>query len=488
MFHPSVYACRAPLLAAIALLAPQFASADPWIPPLDARLRHDIQLLADEGVILAPVTSWPMSWPTVARAVLSVESVKYDPAVALAIERLRAEARHAMQTDEIETSARVSLSEAPSELRTFSDRPREQGELRLEAASTGRRFAWRFNAEYAPNPSDDEEVRFDGSYLGVSVGNWMVSAGYMEKWWGPGWEGSLIMGTGARPVPSITIERNYSEPFKSPLLSWIGPWRISFQMGKLEGDRADFPNARLFALRVNSRPFKSLEIGLSRTAQWCGRGRPCGARLFWDLFTGNDNNQPLAQQPGNQLAGFDARWKLPGKLPIAVYGQMIGEDEAGFLPSKYLGLFGAEAWWSEGEASWRTHFEYADTACNFMRQQEAFGCAYESTIYTEGYTHRQRSIGHAMGGDSRMYSVGALRVDARGNSYEFLARKVELNRGGKATAHPITLTPVELLDVELAGSRGFKFGTVRLGVGYSDVRKGTLDDGLRAFLEWRTPL
>ncbi len=38
------------------------ASADPWIEPGDVRLRHDIELLADAGIIRAPVTTWPVSW------------------------------------------------------------------------------------------------------------------------------------------------------------------------------------------------------------------------------------------------------------------------------------------------------------------------------------------------------------------------------------------------------------------------------------------
>jgi hypothetical protein len=94
-------------------------------------------------------------------------------------------------------------------------------------------------------------------------------------------------------------------------------------------------------MRVTWKPHPRVEVGLSRTAQWCGDGRPCGLDTFWDLLTGNDNDQPLAEQPGNQLGGFDVRWSVP-KIPIAVYVQGIGEDEANFMPSKYLGLAGIE--------------------------------------------------------------------------------------------------------------------------------------------------
>jgi hypothetical protein len=48
--------------------------------------------------------------------------------------------------------------------------------------------------------------RADGSYLGVNFGNFMLSAGLMERWWGPGWDGGLILSTNARPIPSVTLE------------------------------------------------------------------------------------------------------------------------------------------------------------------------------------------------------------------------------------------------------------------------------------------
>ncbi len=202
------------------------------------------------------------------------------------------------------------------------------------------------------------------------LGNWMLSAGYIDRWWGPGWEGSLIYGSNARPIPSITIERNYSDPSENPWFSWIGQWRLAVTMGELEGNRDDAPHAQLFGMRVTWKPHPRLEVGISRSAQWCGDGRPCDLGTFWDLFTGNDNDQPLAEQPGNQMAGFDLRWSLPW-APVAVYMQAIGEDEANFMPSKYLGLFGAEVWGGWGERSWRAHVEYADTACDFYNSDAA---------------------------------------------------------------------------------------------------------------------
>ena len=50
----------------LSLVAAQ-AFAEPWLAPGDARLRHDLALLADAGIVRAPLTAWPVSWAEVAR-------------------------------------------------------------------------------------------------------------------------------------------------------------------------------------------------------------------------------------------------------------------------------------------------------------------------------------------------------------------------------------------------------------------------------------
>jgi hypothetical protein len=462
--------------------------AEPWIAPGDVALRHELQMLSDAGLIRSPLSTWPNSWPQIARELLAVDDARVPARYVPVLERVRARARRATRSGDLTIHARAAVAPEPTPLRTFDSTPREEGELELAADYMGRRFAFRLAATAVADASDGKTVRPDGSYLGVILGNWILSAGYLDQWWGPGWDGSLLLSTSARPIPSLAIERNYADPFASRWLSWIGPWRLSFRIGELEGDRADFAHTRFFAMRVNFRPIESLEIGLSRSAQFCGDGRPCGFSQFWDLFIGNDNDQPLDEQPGNQLAGFDARYTLPGSWArAAIYAQMIGEDEAGLLPSKYLGLFGIETWGSVFSGTWRAHFEYADTACNFSRTHPQFGCAYDNVIYTDGYNYRHRSIGHAMGGDGRMYSLGGLYVDGRGDSWSLLARSVELNRAGASNSHPITLQPADLWNIEFSLTSHREFGTIRAGLGYDDVDEGIgspLEDEFRGFVEW----
>lgn len=480
----ALYRC---LLGLSVLVAPP-AFADPWLAPGDEGLRSDIQMLADEGIVHTPVTSWPLSWGDVAA---DLERAGHAPLRSAALDdamaRLRLEARRQTRTGVANPHVRLAGAMHPIVVRGFDASPREDGEAEIGTEWIGERFAMRLQTTYVASPADGRHVRFDGSYVGVAVGNLMLSIGYMEKFWGPGWSGSLILSNNARPIPSITIERNFSRPFQTKLLSWLGPWRASFQAGRLESERGDFPNAHFIALRIAAKPLRSLEIGVSRSAQLCGRGRPCTLRTYVDMTLGRSDNDPtLLRQPGNQLAGFDIRWSLPRHIPVAVYAQAIGEDEAGNLPSKYLGLAGVEAWGSVRGWNVRGYAEYASTSCEFSRSQPELGCAYESGIYTDGYRYRGRAIGHAWDRDGRGWTAGFV---ATRTSLSFTARTydVRLNRFDGGARHSLTAASSKLSGLELAAGAKTRYGVVRIGAGYDDVsnRAAKLDGGAKAFVEWR---
>ncbi len=463
------------------------ALADPWIAPGDARLRHDLELLADAGIVRAPLTAWPVSWAEVARDVGGKTPEAGQPAwLAAALARVQSAAGVASRTGHLSGELRIAGSEQPMALRRFGDTPREEGELSAGVQYTGERFAFRAQATAVADADDGKTYRPDGSYAAMVLGNWMLHAGYIDRWWGPGWEGSLILGSNARPIPSVTIERNYSDAIDHPWLHWIGQFRVAATMGQLEGSRDDAPDARFFGARITWKPHPRVEVGISRSAQWCGEGRPCGVDTFWDLLTGNDNDQPLEEQPGNQMAGFDARWSLPF-APIAVYGQMIGEDEAGFLPSQYLGLFGVEFTGGFGDRSWRAHVEYADTACSFYDSNPNFGCAYRNVIYSDGYQYYDRSIGHSLDGDSEQVAAGLLLANPDGSSWELAVQSADVNRASENPVHSVEPAAAKIRSADLYHRRSLWGGDLSLAIGYEQrEREGPPDDSedLRGFVQW----
>jgi hypothetical protein len=463
--------------------------ADPWLAPGDVGLRHDLAVLADAGILRGPITTWPISWPEVARDVLAVDPDASRPAsVEQALSRVRRLARRASERGFAGWRARAAIAASPVELRAFADTPREEGEVSLGASWLGDHVALNLQATAVVDPEDERQIRADGSYIGVNIGNFMVSMGYMERWWGPGWDGSLILSTNARPIPSVTIERNYADPFETKLLSWIGPWRASIAVGEAEEHGVEVPNVRFLAARVNFKPRPWLEFGLTRTAQWCGGDRSCDLGTFRDLLIGRDNRDESLSandEPGNQMAGYDARVRSPWKsVPLVLYTQWIGEDEAGGLPAKFLGLFGAEWWGDTPLGSARLRLEYADTTCTFTRQDPDFNCGYRNALYPQGYAYRRRVIGHALDNDSRMWSLGAVVVTARGDSFDASVRTADINRDGGR--HAISSDPADINNVEFRYSRVLGSGRMILGLGFDDRTVGGVSDSeTRGFLAWQ---
>lgn len=481
-----------PLAGLAVCLAASTAMADPWLAPGDLRVRHDIEVLADAGLLRGPVTTWPVSWPDVARDLDAARSAEpASPAIEAALRRLRQAAGVAARAGWSEAELSVAGASDPARLRDFADTPREQAEASVGASWLGARFAGAVHVAIVSDPEDGQSTRLDGSYAGMTVGNFMISAGYMQRWWGPGWDDSLLLSTNARPMPTLTVERNYTDPSTWPVLRWFGPWRASIALGQAEGSDVAVPDTRFLAARLNFKPRPWLEFGLSRTAQWCGEGRPCSWSTFVDLMLGRDNlsaSLTIDQEPGNQMAGYDFRLRSPWRrLPVALYGQVIGEDEAGGLPSKFLGNLGAETWGDSALGSWRARVEYTDTACSFMRSAPQFNCAYRNGLYPQGYTYRGRIIGASLDGDGRMYTVAGLVVRPSGDTYSLALRKVELNRdAGVDPAH--TLSPggaAELTNVEFRYETERSAGRFAVGLGYDDYsRPAGKSADFRAFLRF----
>ncbi len=459
-------------------------------------LRHDIQLLADAGVIRGPTTTWPLAWGPIAAEIRDFDSAAaIGGDVADAIHRVLTRARWEMRTGEAYYRAGVSVAEEPTRIRSFENTPRESGEISGGLNYTSDWYVVSLNAQAVDSASDGKDTRADGSAVGLVLDNFSLTVNTLDRWWGPGWDGSLILSNNARPIPAISLDRNFTAPFKSKWLSWLGPWDFAMHFGELESDRV-VPNAQFFGLRFNFKPLPSLEIGLSRTAQWCGEGRPCNLETFGDLLLGQDNigddNVDESNEPGNQLAGFDVRWATRMfDVPVAFYGQFIGEDEAGGLPSRYLGQAGFE-----GTGSWRDQWayrwfvEFAATSCRFYETDEFNNCAYNHSIYNTGYRYRGRVIGHGVDNDSRVASAGLMMVDSEETQWYALVRFGELNRGDSPDPfNSLTATRQDIVSLDVTYRKAFRFGQISAGLGIESIEDefaSSSDEDVRGFIQWRS--
>ncbi len=471
------------------------AAAGPLVPAGDLVLRMDIQRLADAGVIKGTTSTWPMAWGPILEDLRDTNVATLSPGVAEAFARVRERANWETRENVLTFDARVGVTDNATRIRSFQNTPRGKVEVGAGFGWIGDWFSVDLNAQYVTSDQDDDEVRGDNSMIGVTAGNWSISASTMERWWGPGWDGSLILSNNARPFPSITIDRMFTDAFETKWLSWIGPWDLSVMLGQLEKGR-EVPHAQFFGMRFNFRPIDSLEVGIFRTALWCGDDRPCDFSTFVDLFLGRDNigDDDIGEdnEPGNQLAGVDVRWS-PGFLghAVAVYGQFVGEDEAGGLPSRWLGQVGGE--WSGYIADrWSTKLfaEFAGTSCQFYESSERFNCAYNHSIYQTGYRFRDRAIGHGADNDARIVSAGVVMADADDTQWRGHVRVGALNRGGPPDPRN-TLTPTrqDIVSFDVSHSRVLSFGVIDVGVGYESIDddlSGRSTSDARFYVQWRS--
>lgn len=431
------------------LLAAGVASGQalPFLPAGDSRLRHEVELNQDEDRIPLS-TTWPIPINDVPEQYRDLPRASDQPGSA---------------TD---AGWFINGGVKPNRLRVFEDTPRENGEAGVQGGwAVGDYAGGALHLSYAIHPQDEMHYRADGSYVSWRFGNWWATLGAQERWWGPGWDGSLIFSNNARPMPGITLERASSRAPKVKWMRWLGPYRFVTFMDRMEDRRPDFNKALMWGARFTFQPLTGLEIGLSRTAQWCGTGRPCGLKTFFEMLTARKNavvnesgpHPDIQSKPAANRVAIDVRWHPVG-FPFAVYWQEYGEtfDSGNYRPRQLLQLFGAELAARDlfnGRA--RTFIEFADTACGALGTRPGdtpqFGCAYEKDSYPAGYRFRGRAIGDAMDRDGRRFTIGEIYVDEQDRTWQLRLRRIELNRGGYPAflvPHTVSVVPEQLWTLE----------------------------------------
>ena len=367
-------------------------------------LRTDLNWLNQQGVIQISTSTWPLSGDEIQRALshAKVQNNTQQRVINSVLNALKAD----QQPVKIGLFAETDQKKLPQ---AFGDQQKAQYVASLEMNAGGENWdgKLRINGEKDQQIDNGHKVNVEGSYLAGKLWNQWFIAGQIPTWWGPGHDGSLIRGDASRPVYGFTMQRAEQNAFETKWLSWIGPWQYQVFAGQLDDYKA-VPDAKLIGMRLTAQPLPYLELGASRAIQWGGKGRPQNWDSFWNVIRGNDND--LSVDPGNQLAGFDGKLDLQPliNVPISLYGQIIGEDEAGYLPSRNMYLAGLDYSSSFNSMPYQLYAEWADTRTH----GDVWEYSYWHRTYKDGYYQHGYPLGHAIGGDGQMYSLGGnIRVD-----------------------------------------------------------------------------
>ncbi len=431
------------LIAAVTAFSTTLCSA-PWVETDDLALRADIQYLADSGVISAPVTTYPLMWASIAPDIEQTDMKNLSSGQQMALLNVKRHMRIAVGKRH---TARIDVYGASDAKRftSFGDNNFDKNKVALSHEYMGDNISTKIQLNYRSSVDPDGKVNQgqkatpDGSYLAFKAGNWVVAAGAVDKWWGPGLDTSLIMSSNARPLPALSLTRNGSQAFETPWLSWVGPWTFTAQMARMEKGRV-VSEPYLFSTRATARPLRGIELGLSWSYQWGGEGQPGSIKDFLKGLMGKEtcaDGKPSStcdesnhSKLGNQLAGVDVRWSdtLWG-TPYAVYGQMIGEDSSGSgkIADKAK-LYGAETRFNVLTQRILLNLEYTDTQVSCGGDEDiSQNCYYEHGTYQSGYRYYRRAIGSTYDNDAETLTFTVLGQLQNGQSWQLKFRNADLN-------------------------------------------------------------
>ncbi len=412
-------------------------SAEPWIDTSNMALRTEIQFLADQGLIKAPVTTYPLMWEAIAEDLDKVDATQLNALTSNAYFNVLNQLSFARQNI---ASIKLNISNDDNRVVSFGEDFRDKNSLTLSYSAMGSWWALKVSPRYVYDPDDDDNFRLDESYVAGFIGNWVVSVGLQDRWLAPGWDTNLSMTNNARPMPGIALTRKNSKPFRLIFTEdYQIPWTVTTFMSNMGTDRT-VRNALLWGFRLNFKPHKRLEIGITRLAQWAGDGRPSGFGTFWDLLLGRDNcgfdglNCDNNQEPGNQQAGYDARLSLPFfGHNIGIYGQSFAEDGSDSSTkfwTKAKPQVGIDTTVSLFRVPTLIFLEYTDSLafCGDGKERGIGNCYYEHHIYNTGLRYKGRVIGNIYDNDAKSYVLGMVSQMTNDASWQWSLRYVELNK------------------------------------------------------------
>ncbi len=435
-----------PLILLCTLMSTQLF-AEPWIDTSDIYLKADIQQLADAGYILTPVTTYPLMWDDVINDLKKIEinhlSTSQQSAYYYISHQFKL-ARRNLTTIKVQSAAKNSR------FTSFGDIFRDKNSIQIQSSSMSNNFAMKIAPSYTYSPIYGEKYRLDESYLAAFWGNWVISIGQQDRWFGPTWDTSLSLSNNARPMPALAITRKSAKPFTLPFTELMIPWTLTTFIGKMD-DRRIIKNTLLWGFRLNFKPFKNLEVGITRLAQWGGKGHAQNFSTFWNVLIGRTNcgaagltcnaNNP---NPANQQAGYDLRYSTHlFTQPISIYGQYYAEDgdnkhALGFLSKPEIQL-GLDTHLDLFNMPTTTYIEYTNSFADCQARDGIGNCFNEHSSYKTGMRYNGRAIGNLYDNDAQTVALGAISQFNRDTQITTKFRWLKLNYDNSDLAPQNTL-------------------------------------------------
>jgi hypothetical protein len=434
------------------------AGAGPWAEVGDAQTRSDVELAAAYGLVNNVTMQWPQPWTGILGQLRDDRQIDGLPAeVREAADRLLAKGREEVHVGRARAEIVVDATNAPATVRGFDalGRGKVQSQAVYEYVSSASAVHLAVGAQNS-NSRDSQTLVFDSSYVATRIDGMVAYAGYVSHWWGPGWISAMSLSNNARPIPQIGVSRVQTNPSRSWLLSWMGPWQAEAFVGVLNGPR-DARNTGFIAVRLDFSPLPGLEIGLSRTTEMCGSGHVCKPLVEYFTFT----NDPNKVNKTNEEGLIDVRYTGTAfSQPFAVYAQFMNEDTNPFVHSTTSKLFGGTVWVPFQGWTGRLSLEYANSipTINIWGDGVQHGTAYNNWDYIDGMRYRGRTLGFSLDSDSVLYSAQASVVDPERRTWTLTYHRALVSNPLNYPGNVVTLAPVRFNALEARLSIPLQWG------------------------------
>ncbi len=163
-----------------------------------------------------------------------------------------------------------------------------------------------------------------GSAAVVSLGNFALSFGVEEMWWGAGHFDALAQSDNASPFPALRVQNIH--PLILPwIFRYLGQFRYQAFFGQLDGDRY-FAHPWIDGEIFSFKPLPTFEIGFTHTIDFGGvHNDTYSIPGFLGRATGFATGSPVGANT-NSRGGVYLKFYFPSLRNAMVYQEILGED------------------------------------------------------------------------------------------------------------------------------------------------------------------
>ena len=230
---------------------------------------------------------------------------------------------------------------------------------------------------------DSARVTPTGTMASVGWAPLQVDVGYRDHAWSPFRLGTMLQGTEAPTMPSVTVSN--VEPLTSAHLRYeFFVARMSYSSHIVNDGAYTAGYPQLFGLHIDIEPAPGWTLGVSRLMQYGGGDRPGGfgqmLKAFFDPAKYENSTGTSADQNfGNEEAAVSSEFVVPVRMPMSLYIEYAAEDtfhsenyrfgssalSAGFYLPRLRPNLQLRYEFSEWQSNWYTHTIYRDGMTNY---------------------------------------------------------------------------------------------------------------------------